>query len=39
MLTAFHRIKRTWRGMVIAENNEVLHEIALPLLGIMSELK
>ena len=25
--------------MVIAEKNEVLHEIALPLLGIMSNLK
>ena len=25
--------------MVVAENNEVLHEIALPLLGIMSNLK
>ena len=39
MLIAFHRVKRAWRGMVIAEKNEVLHEIALPLLGIMSNLK
>ncbi|MGN5651177.1 adenine deaminase C-terminal domain-containing protein [Bacillus sp. Brlt_9] len=39
MLTAFHRIKELGGGMVIAEKNEVLHEIALPLLGIMSNLK
>lgn len=39
MLIAFHRIKELGGGMVIAEKNEVLHEIALPLLGIMSNLK
>ena len=38
MLTAFRRVKELGGGMVI-ENNEVLHEIALPLLGIMSNLK
>ncbi|MBE7103940.1 adenine deaminase [Bacillus cereus] len=38
MLTAFHRVKELGGGMVIAERNEVLHEIALPLLGIMSDL-
>jgi len=39
MLTAFRRVKELGGGMVIAEKNEVLHEIALPLLGIMSNLK
>lgn len=39
MLTAFRRVKEFGGGMVIAEKNEVLHEIALPLLGIMSKLK
>ncbi|WP_454016047.1 adenine deaminase C-terminal domain-containing protein [Bacillus sp. Marseille-Q7846] len=39
MLTAFHRVKELGGGIVIAEKNEVLHEIRLPLLGIMSELK
>ncbi|EEL70232.1 adenine deaminase [Bacillus mycoides] len=39
ILTAFHRVKELGGGMVIAEKNEVLHEIALPLLGIMSNLK
>ncbi|MBE5105866.1 adenine deaminase [Bacillus thuringiensis] len=39
MLTAFHRVKELGGGIVIAEKNEVLHEIALPLLGIMSDLK
>ncbi|MCH4569767.1 adenine deaminase C-terminal domain-containing protein [Bacillus sp. ES1-5] len=39
MLTAFHRVKELGGGMVITEKNEVLHEIALPLLGIMSKLK
>ncbi|MED3126439.1 adenine deaminase C-terminal domain-containing protein [Bacillus wiedmannii] len=39
MLTAFHRVKELGGGMAIAEKNEVLHEIALPLLGIMSNLK
>ncbi len=39
MLTAFHRVKEIGGGMVMAEKNEVLHEIALPLLGIMSNLK
>ncbi|MED3539459.1 adenine deaminase C-terminal domain-containing protein [Bacillus toyonensis] len=39
MLTAFRRVKELGGGLVIAENNEVLHEIALPLLGIMSNLK
>ncbi|HDR7664839.1 adenosine deaminase [Bacillus wiedmannii] len=39
MRTAFHRVKELGGGMVIAEKNEVLHEIALPLLGIMSNLK
>ncbi|MGH0431028.1 adenine deaminase [Bacillus hominis] len=39
MLTAFHRVKELGGGMVIAERNEVLHEIALPVLGIMSDLK
>ena len=39
MLTAFRRVKELGGGMVVAENNEVLQEIALPLLGIMSNLK
>lgn len=39
MLITFHRVKELGGGMVIAEKNEVLHEIALPLLGIMSNLK
>ena len=39
MLTAFHRVKELGGGMVIAEKNEVLHEIALPLMGIMSDEK
>ncbi|HDR6312231.1 TPA: adenine deaminase [Bacillus cereus] len=39
MLTAFHRVKELGGGIVITEKNEVLHEIALPLLGIMSNLK
>lgn len=39
MLIAFHRIKELGGGMVIAEKNEILHEIALPMLGIMSNLK
>ncbi len=39
MLTAFRRVKELGGGMVIAEKNEVLHEIALPLLGSMSNLK
>ncbi|WP_242212885.1 adenine deaminase C-terminal domain-containing protein [Bacillus cereus group sp. BfR-BA-01383] len=38
MLTAFHRVKELGGGMVIVEKNEVLHEIALPLLGIMSDV-
>lgn len=38
-LTAFHRVKELGGGIVLAEKNEVLHEIALPLLGIMSNLK
>ncbi|MGW6191139.1 adenine deaminase C-terminal domain-containing protein [Bacillus cereus] len=39
MLTAFHRVKELGGGIVIAEKTEVLHEIALPLLGIMSNLE
>ncbi|MED0875733.1 adenine deaminase C-terminal domain-containing protein [Bacillus mobilis] len=39
MLTAFHRVKELGGGMVITEKNEVLHEITLSLLGIMSKLK
>ncbi|WP_088351250.1 adenine deaminase [Bacillus cereus] len=39
MLIAFRRVKEIGGGMVIVENNEVLHEITLPLLGIMSNLK
>lgn len=39
MLIAFHRVKELGGGMVITEKNEVLHEIALPMLGIMSNLK
>ncbi|MES5893623.1 adenine deaminase C-terminal domain-containing protein [Bacillus cereus group sp. RP43] len=39
MLTAFHRVKELGGGIVIAEKTEVIHEIALPLLGIMSDLK
>ncbi|PFV72135.1 adenosine deaminase [Bacillus sp. AFS059628] len=39
MLTAFHRVKELGGGIVLAEKNEILHEIALPLLGIMSNLK
>ena len=34
MLTAFHRVKELGGGMVIAERNEVLHEIALPCSGL-----
>lgn len=39
MLIAFHRVKELGGGIVLAEKNEILHEIALPLLGIMSNLK
>ncbi|CAM4196129.1 adenine deaminase C-terminal domain-containing protein [Bacillus paramycoides] len=39
MLGAFNRVKELGGGMVLTERNEVLHEISLPLLGIMSDLE
>lgn len=38
MLSAFNRVKEIGGGMVITERNKILHEISLPLLGIMSHL-
>lgn len=38
MLAAFERMKELGGGMVLAENNQILHEIPLPLNGMMSDL-
>lgn len=38
MLLAFERMKAIGGGMVLAEENHILHEISLPLMGIMSNL-
>lgn len=38
MLFAFERMKEIGGGMVLAEGKKVIHEIALPLSGIMSNL-
>ncbi|KAA9017004.1 adenine deaminase C-terminal domain-containing protein [Niallia endozanthoxylica] len=38
MLIAFERMKAIGGGMVLAEENHILHEISLPLTGIMSNL-
>jgi adenine deaminase len=37
MLTAFERMKAIGGGMVLVEENQILHEIPLPLTGIMSD--
>lgn len=39
MLLAFNRMKELGGGLVLAEGGEIIHEIALPLLGQMSEKK
>ncbi|QKE72297.1 adenine deaminase [Arthrobacter citreus] len=39
MLKAFERMKEIGGGMVLIEENEVLHEVSLPLRGSMSELE
>ena len=39
MLIAFERMKAIGGGMVLAEENHILHEIPLPLTGIMSDLE
>lgn len=39
MLTAFQRMKEIGGGMVLVDHGEVIHEIQLPLLGVMSEKK
>ncbi|PEJ59082.1 adenosine deaminase [Bacillus sp. AFS002410] len=39
MLKAFERMKEIGGGMVLVEENEVLHEVSLPLRGSMSELE
>jgi len=36
MFTAFQRMREIGGGIVLAENGEVIHEIPLPLLGMMS---
>lgn len=36
MLTAFNRMKEIGGGFVLVENGEVVHELGLPLLGVMS---
>lgn len=38
MLTAFDRMRKIGGGMVLIEENHILHEISLPLTGIMSDL-
>ncbi len=38
MLIAFERMQAIGGGMVLAEENHILHEIPLPLTGIMSDL-
>ena len=39
MLFAFKRLKSIGGGMVIVENNKILHEVPLPLIGRMSNLE
>ncbi|PGS53969.1 adenine deaminase C-terminal domain-containing protein [Bacillus sp. AFS041924] len=39
MLKAFERMKEIGGGLVLVEDNEVLHEVSLPLRGSMSELE
>ena len=39
MLIAFERMRAIGGGMVLAEENHILHEIPLPLTGIMSDLE
>ncbi|MBB6444416.1 adenine deaminase C-terminal domain-containing protein [Bacillus benzoevorans] len=39
MKIAFERMKAIGGGMVLAENNQIIHEIPLPLSGIMSDLE
>lgn len=38
MLLAFERMKAIGGGIVLAEENQILHEISLPLIGRMSDL-
>ena len=38
MLLAFERMKAIGGGIVLAEENQILHEIPLPLIGRMSNL-
>ena len=37
MIAAFNRMKEIGGGIVLAENGEILHEIPLPLSGLLSE--
>ena len=39
MLLAFERMQAIGGGIVLAENNEILHEVPLPLIGRMSNLE
>ena len=39
MLIAFERMKAIGGGMVLVEDNQIQHEIPLPLTGIMSDLE
>lgn len=39
MRMAFERMKAIGGGMVLAEDNQIIHEIPLPLCGIMSDLE
>ena len=39
MLLAFERMKAIGGGIVLAEENQILHEIRLPLIGRMSDLE
>jgi adenine deaminase len=38
MLAAFERMKELGGGMALAENNQIIHGIPLPLNGMMSDL-
>ncbi|KAA9022568.1 adenine deaminase C-terminal domain-containing protein [Niallia endozanthoxylica] len=38
MIMAFDRMRELGGGMVLAEDNHILHEVSLPLMGIMSDL-
>ena len=38
MLSAFEQMKAIGGGMVLVEDNQIIHEIPLPLTGIMSDL-